>query len=74
MKELLNFYVKALPITLGLIFSLTALSFLIDFTDSARLSDIGEEDFLTFLILAIVGIPTLLFGIKKLSSEGTTIH
>lgn len=72
MKELLNFFVKALPLSLGLILSLTALSFLIGFTDGARLSDIGEEDFVTFLILAIVGIPTLLFGIKKLSSDGTT--
>lgn len=71
MKELLSFFVKALPLSLGLILSLTALSFLVGFTDSARLSDIGEEDFVTYLVLAIVGIPTLLFGIKKLSSDGT---
>lgn len=72
MKELLSFFLKALPLSLGLILSLTALSFLVGFTDSARLANIGEEDFVTFLVLAIVGIPMLLFGIKKLSSDGTT--
>lgn len=71
MKELLSFFVKALPLSLGLILSLTALSFLIGFTDGAHLSNIGEDDFVTFLVLAIVGIPTLLFGIKKLSCDST---
>lgn len=70
MKELLSFFVRAIPLSIGLIISLVALSFLVSFTDNAGLSDIGEENFVTFLILAFVGIPTLLFGIKKLSSDG----
>ena len=71
MKELLRFFIKSLPLSLGLILSLAALSFLVNFTDSAGLSSIGEEDFITFAALAVVGIPTLLFGIRKLSSNGT---
>lgn len=70
MKELLGFFIKSIPMALGLILSLTALSFLVNFTDNAHLSSIGEEDFVTFAALAIVGIPTLLFGIRKLSSDG----
>ena len=71
MKELVHFFLKALPFTAGLILSLTALSFLINFTDSARLSNMEEEDFITFVLLCILGIPMLLFGIKKLSNECT---
>ena len=69
MKELISFVVKAFPFTAGLILSLTALSFLVSFSDSVRLSRFGDEDFITFVVLFIVGIPTLLFGMQKLSNE-----
>ncbi len=69
MKELISFVIKALPFTVGLILSLTALSFLVGFTDSARLSKMGDDDFIAFVVLSIVGFPTLLFGMKQLSKE-----
>lgn len=69
MKELMSFILKSLLFSVGLILCLTALSFLVNFTDSARLSNMEEEDFITFVFLFLVGIPTLLFGIKKLSNE-----
>lgn len=68
MKELFRFIVKAFPLTFGLIISLTGLSFLVSFTDSASLSSISDEDFIAFVLLSTVGIPTLLFGINKLSN------
>lgn len=71
MKNSLGFFIRALPLTLGLILSLTALSFLVSFTDTAELSEIAEEDFLSFVVLAFIGIPTLLFGIDKLSTDGS---
>jgi hypothetical protein len=70
MKDLLKYFVKAIPLSLGLILSLTALSFLVAFTDGAELSELGESNFLSFLVLALLGIPTLLFGIERLSRNG----
>lgn len=69
MRELLRFSVRALPLTLGLVLVLTALSFLVGFADGAHPSKFAEEDFVTFVLLSIVGIPMLLFGIKKLSND-----
>lgn len=69
MKVLISFVVKALPFTAGLILSFTALSFLVGFSDSARFSHMGDEDFIAFVVLSILGIPTLLFGMQKLSNE-----
>lgn len=69
MKNFMSFFLRALPLSLGLILCLTALSFLVSFTGAEQLTDIAEEGFLTFVVLSIAGIPTLLFGIIKLSNE-----
>ena len=63
MKKLVYFFLKALPFTAGLILSLTAISFLVNFTDNME-----EEGFIIFVLLCILGIPMLLFGIKMLSN------
>ncbi len=60
MKSLLFFFVKTLPFTLGVILVLTSLAFLVE---------IESEDFWAFVFFAIIGIPTLLYGIKKAANE-----
>lgn len=68
MKDSFRFLLRSLLLAIGLVLCLTALSFLVSFTDSARLSNMDEEDFVTFVVLLLVGIPVLLLSIRKLSS------
>ena len=68
MKESVQFLLRSLPLAAGLVCCLTALSFLVSFTDSARFSNMGEEDFVAFVVLALVGIPVLLLGVRKLAA------
>ena len=58
MKSLFFFFIKTLPFTIGVVLVLTALAFLID---------IESEDFWLFVFFTIIGIPTLLYGIEKMS-------
>jgi hypothetical protein len=60
MKSLLSFFVKTLPFTLGVIFVLTSLAFLVE---------LESEDFWAFVFFAIIGIPMLLYGINKVSNK-----
>ena len=59
---MISFYKKAIPITFGLIFSLLALALLVESMDGYD-SDKKYE----FIICALIGFPTLFFGIKKVS-------
>lgn len=67
MKEHITYLSKSILLAIGVILCLSALSFLIKFTDYASLENIKESDFLTFIVLTLVGIPTLMLGIHKLS-------
>lgn len=67
MKEFFRFFLKALPMAIGLILCLTSLTYLVEFSVSGYHA---EENFLAFAFIAVVGIPTLLYGIRKLSSDG----
>lgn len=64
MKDFFRFVVRALPFTAGLILCLTALTYLVEFTDYG-----AEEVFITFVGIATIGIPTLLYGIRALSNQ-----
>lgn len=64
MKGFFRFILRALPFTVGLILCLTALTFLVEFTDYG-----AEETFFTFAGIAIIGIPLLLYGIRALSPD-----
>ena len=67
MKNFFQFFVSALPFTAGLILCLISLTYLVQFTD-----DIYEEEYLhMFVCIAALGIPTILFGMRKLSSDST---
>lgn len=65
MKELFRFVFSALPFTFGLIACLASLAFLVQFTADV---EYGKENLVFFALIATFGIPTLLFGIRKLSS------
>lgn len=69
MKKILGFIFRSAPLSVGIIICLTALSFLINFTEYASLEEINSSDFLTFFFLSIIGIPTLLFGINKITED-----
>lgn len=66
MKNFIRFTLTSLPFVIGLILCLTSFTYLIRFT-----ADSYDEynNLATFVALAIIGFPVLLYGIYKLSSE-----
>ena len=64
MKSFIRLFLKTLPFTIGVILILTSLAFL---TDQYRYFE--DERFWAFVFFAVIGIPTLLFGINKASNE-----
>lgn len=69
MKSDLRFLGTAMVFALGLVCCLASLAFLVSFADAASLEYIGEADFITFVVLALIGIPLALLGMRKLSKE-----
>ena len=66
MKNFFQFFIRSIPLTIGLILTLFALGFLVQFVESgAYLSNFGNEDIWGFIFFAAVGVPTLLFGVNK---------
>ena len=64
MKGYYKFIISAFPFTLGMILTLISLSCLVDWG-----LDFDEGIFWGFIAFFIIGFPTMLFGIKKLSSD-----
>lgn len=69
MKAELRFLGAALVFTAGLVCCLASLAFLVGFADAATLEDMSGTDFITFAVLALIGIPLSLLGMRKLSHE-----
>ncbi|MBW2165937.1 MAG: hypothetical protein JRG74_07520 [Deltaproteobacteria bacterium] len=67
MKEFFRFFVTAIPFTVGMLLSLIALCFLLKFYD--RGLDFDNEEFWGFVIFFVVGFPSMIFGINKLSKK-----
>ena len=67
MKEFFRFFVTAIPFTVGMLLSLIALCFLVEFYDRGLDFDNGE--FWVFVIFFVVGFPSMIFGINKLSEK-----
>ena len=68
-KEILRFWLRSLPLVLGIISILTAFAFLIEFTDRASFDNLEDEEFLGFVLFALVGLPLTLFGINRLANK-----
>lgn len=68
-KKLFNFFFLTLPLTLGIIFILTALSFLVEFSSHPSLHYLLEEEYVGFVLFAMTGIPLCLYGITLLSHD-----
>lgn len=72
MKSFIKLFGRAIPFVGGIICTLTALSFLITFGESASLSNLYEiENFFVFVILSLIGLPLIVFGINRLSNEAS---
>ena len=69
MKAFLRFVLRSLPMVVGLICTLTALAFLVEFTDRASFDNLEDEEFLGFVLFALVGLPLTLFGINRLGTD-----
>jgi len=68
MKNFAQFFIRSIPLVVGLIITLFALGFLASFVeDGANLSDFDNEDIWGFIFFAFVGVPTLLYGVNKLA-------
>ena len=69
MKNLLRFFICSLSMVLGIICSLTALAFLVEFASEASFDNLENEVFWGFVLFSLVGLPLTLFGINRLSSH-----
>lgn len=67
MKNFLEFWVRALPFTVGTGLTLVALCFLVEFCDK-RL-DLDGEEFLLFAGFFLAGFPTLVYGVNLLGRQ-----
>lgn len=63
MISFIRLFFRALPFVAGIICTLMALSFLIEFTSGAS----NRRDFMAFVIFAGIGLPLTLYGIDRLS-------
>ena len=66
MKLLLQYWLRCLPFTIGIVLVLLALCFLVEFYEHG-LDD--YEEFWAFAIFIFSGMPLLLFGIEKLGKQ-----
>lgn len=65
----MRFFFLALPMVLGIICTLTALAFLVDFASLASLSLLEDDEYVGFIVFALIGIPLTLFGVDRLSEH-----
>lgn len=71
--NLFTFWLKALPLTLGIALTLTALCYLMNFYEHIHFFNFKKvlllkaKDFNAFLLFFLMGFPTILYGIDKLS-------
>ena len=63
----MRFFLLALPMIVGIICTLTALAFLVDFASFAPLNRLGDGEYVGFLVFALIGLPMTLYGIERLS-------
>lgn len=71
MKSRVDIFKSSLPLAMGLIICMTALAFLVAFTGQADFSDLSSEaiqNLMAFFVLMIVGVPTLVLGIERVSA------
>lgn len=64
MKDYFHFFKRTLPITLGMIFTLISLCFLVKFYDYGFHFE-DDVEYVYFIIFFIIGFPMLMFGINK---------
>lgn len=69
MKKFFRFFVTAIPFTVGMLLSLIALCFLLKFYVRGCDFDSRSGEFWGFLIFFVVGFPSMIFGINKLSEK-----
>ncbi|MEJ2061018.1 MAG: hypothetical protein P8Y64_11130 [Gammaproteobacteria bacterium] len=67
MKAFFLLWWRSLPFTVGMAASLIALCFLVRFYDYGL--ELDSEYIWLFMLFFLVGFPTLIFGIKKLSHD-----
>jgi hypothetical protein len=67
MKEYVRFLLRAAPFTIGLTLSLVGLCYLVRFYDFGF--DFESENIWMFVIFFGFGIPTLIYGINRLSNK-----
>jgi hypothetical protein len=68
-KEFLLFWIRALPLVIGIISTLTAFAFLIEFTAGASFDNLEDEEFWGFVLFALIGLPLTLFSIDRLAAK-----
>ena len=72
MKNFLKYTIKSLPMVFGLILTLISLTFLIGFATDIHVANFQEINFTLFVVFAVIGFPTLLFGINYLANNVST--
>jgi hypothetical protein len=72
MKNYIKFTIKSLPLVFGLILTLISLTFLIGFATDIYVEKFQEIEFILFVVFAVIGFPTLLYGINYLANNKAT--
>ena len=67
MKSFFRYFLRSLPFVFGIILTLTALAFLVDFAGYVSIDALADEEFFAFLVFALSGLPLTLYGIALLS-------
>jgi hypothetical protein len=68
-KSAVNFFLRSIPLVTGIILTLTAMAFLVEFANIASFDSLAEEEFRGFVLFALGGLPLMLFGINLLSND-----
>lgn len=70
MSSFINTILRSFPFAIGVVLVLTSLAYLAEFSGQIYgLNNFDDEEFLAFLVFALIGIPVLIYGIDVLSSE-----
>lgn len=71
MKNFIQFFRKSTPLTIGVILVLFSLGFLVQLVENGELFSADSNDIWGFIFFAMIGVPTLLFGVNKLAEAAT---
>jgi hypothetical protein len=69
MKNFARRCIRSLLMVVGIILSLTSLAFLVEFAANPSLDNLLDEEYVVFILFALIGFPLMFFGINRLAED-----